>query len=64
MHENLAQENRFLSIDELSSLLHAKKMSIYRWTSQKTIPHLRMGRRLLFERSEIEKWLETKRVAK
>ena len=50
-------EKRYLSIDELSELLSIPKNTIYAKTSRREIPYVKIGKRLLFDRKEIESWL-------
>lgn len=52
----------YMTIEELSSLVRAPKTTVYRWTSERSIPFIKLGRRLLFDRAEIDRWLEAKRV--
>ncbi|WP_423826658.1 helix-turn-helix domain-containing protein [Seleniivibrio woodruffii] len=46
-------------MEELSSFLKIPKSSIYKMTYRKLIPHLRIGRRILFLDSEITTWITT-----
>jgi excisionase family DNA binding protein len=50
---------KFLSIDELAAMLGIAKATIYSWTHKKTIPHIKLSRRLLkFRESDILAWIE------
>lgn len=51
----------FLSIDELSEALNIPKPTLYRYTSTSDIPCSKRGRKLKFKRSEVERWLMTRR---
>jgi len=55
-------EQSLLSLDELSAYISVPKSTIYTWTHQKKIPHVKIGRSLKFERREIDYWVENRRV--
>lgn len=50
-------QKRYLTLDELAELLSIPRNTIYAKTSRREIPFLKVGRRLMFDRHEIEKWL-------
>jgi excisionase family DNA binding protein len=52
----------YLDIDELSRLIHLSKSQLYMMTSTRKLPHLKVGRRVLFDPEQIERWLDTRRV--
>ena len=47
-----------LTIEELSEEYDIPKGTIYAWTSQRKIPHIKKGKRLYFDREAIEEWLK------
>lgn len=51
---------KYLTIDEVCSILQVKRHYIYRLTSRKQIPFVKLGRFLRFERDKIEEWLKDK----
>lgn len=53
----------YLTLEEFCDLVHAPRRTVYQWTHLKQVPHLRIGRRLLFDRAEITAWLDTRRVS-
>jgi len=53
---------QYIDIDELAGLIHVSKSQIYMMTSTRQIPHLKVGRRVLFDPEQIERWLAEKRV--
>ena len=55
-------EKDFLSIDELSELTGLKKATIYAKRSMREIPAYKFGRELRFKRSEVEDWINAKRL--
>ena len=55
------QEDKWFSLNELCKYLpgHPAKSTIYRKTSNRSIPHKRVGGRLIFLKSEIDLWLQS-----
>ena len=47
-----------LTIEQLAELLGVKVSWIYAQTSAKKIPFLKLGGRLRFRRSDVERWIE------
>jgi excisionase family DNA binding protein len=53
-----------MSITELSEFLSMSKSHIYTLTSNKKIPHIKLlGKKLLFSRTDITKWIKSKSVS-
>jgi len=46
-----------LTISDLSIMLRLSKSTIYTYTSKNTIPHIKLGTKVLFDRKDIEKWV-------
>ena len=53
-------EKRLIGINEISEYLDISKATLYSWTLQKRIPHIKMGRLLKFDLQEINEWLKRK----
>lgn len=54
---------KLLNIDELAEILGVAKATIYSWTSQNKIPHIKLGKRLLkFREQEVMDWVSKKSV--
>lgn len=51
-----------LNVNQVSEVLDLKVSTIYEKTSLKLIPHFKKGGKLLFMRSEIEKWVKEGKV--
>lgn len=51
-------QKRYLTLDELAELLNIPKNTIYAKTSRREIPFIKVGRRLVFDRQEIDQWLK------
>ena len=49
-----------LTVGEVAEYLGLSKDMIYKMTREKAIPHIRIGRRLVFKLDSIEKWLSEK----
>jgi excisionase family DNA binding protein len=55
--------DKLLDIGELSEILGVTKATIYSWTSQNKIPHIKLSKRLLkFREKEIIDWITAKSV--
>ena len=48
---------RMLSPEQVSEILQVKVSTIYQWTHQWFIPHIKVGRFVRFNETEILKWL-------
>jgi excisionase family DNA binding protein len=53
-------EKRLVGINEIAKYLDISKATLYSWTLQKRIPHIKMGRLLKFDLQEINEWLKRK----
>ena len=51
-----------LNINELSRKLKISVSTLYKWVSQKKIPYSKVGRRVIFDERDIEKWFEEKKL--
>ncbi len=59
-------KSRLWDIDEVARYLHISTGAVYKMTRRKAvdpIPHLKIGGRLRFRPSDIEKWLELMSVS-
>jgi len=54
----------YMNVLELSKLLKMSTSHIYSLTSTKKIPHIKLlGKKILFDKSEINNWLKSKSVS-
>jgi len=54
---------KLLSIDDLTEMLGVTKATIYSWTSQNKIPHIKLSKRLLkFRENDIIDWISKKSI--
>jgi excisionase family DNA binding protein len=51
------EENRFLDVNGLAEYIHMSESFVYKMVSNKSIPHIKLGTRTLFERSQIDNWV-------
>lgn len=56
-------EKRLLSVAEASQLLGMSESFLYKLAESKAIPHLRLGRAVRFDVSQIDTWLRKQSVA-
>ena len=56
------QTARILNIREASELVRLRPSTLYAYVSRRTIPHLKVGSRLLFDEDELRAWIDTHRV--
>ena len=68
MDEKLAESSKntqkrgLISVAELSEFTGVSTHTLYSWVLQRSIPFYKIGKLVRFNISEIEKWLETKKV--
>lgn len=55
-------EKNYIGIKELSEYLDIPIGTLYAWTHQRKIPHLKLGKTLKFDLQKIEVWLKKKEV--
>jgi len=51
------EEKKFLDVQELTEYIHMSESYVYKMVSKKSIPHIKLGTRTLFERNQIDKWV-------
>jgi excisionase family DNA binding protein len=55
---------KFITVTELADALSVPVATVYHWSSTGTGPRrIRVGKRVLFRITEIERWLESRTVA-
>ena len=50
-------ENRYLNVAQLAEYLQISKSNIYKRTTNGSIPNIKMRKRVLFDKYEIDKWM-------
>ena len=62
--EFIQPKDAYLNVSELSTLLKMSSSHIYTLTSTKKIPHIKLlGKKILFDKKEIDTWLKSKTVS-
>ncbi len=51
-------EKRLVSVEEAAKYLGVQKSTIYSWAWRRKIPSVKMGRRLLFDREDLDRMIE------
>ena len=49
--------SQLLNVKELCEYLRVSKPTVYRMTSQREIPMIKLGNRVLFDKEKIDEWL-------
>lgn len=63
LHEQFMLSKETLTLEDVCKYLNLSQSYVYKLTSARQIPHFKpTGKRLYFDRSEIVKWLKSKRV--
>lgn len=52
------KERILISVNEAAQMLNLSKSYLYRETRNRTIPHVRIGSRILFRLSDLNSWIE------
>jgi excisionase family DNA binding protein len=53
-----SKQKKFLTLEQVSDLLGLSKGYLYKQTSSKKIPYYKIGRKIVFEESKLNSWLE------
>jgi len=56
-------EDPFLTRDEVMRYLRIKRSTLQRLMNRKEFPWFKLDRRVLFKKSDIDRWIESKRVS-
>ncbi len=49
---------KLLTVEEIADYLRVKPSTIYQWTHQRFIPHVKLGNRVRFRLSQVDRWIE------
>ncbi|MCZ6625220.1 MAG: helix-turn-helix domain-containing protein [Deltaproteobacteria bacterium] len=52
---------RLLSVAEAATYLGVQKSTIYSWAWRRKIPSVKMGRRLLFDREDLDRMIQERK---
>ena len=53
----MTEELNFLTVRMLTKYIHVCESTVYHWVGKGTIPHIKLGGRILFDREEIDRWV-------
>ena len=56
-HQQSDVPDRILSLKETAIYLNLAEQTVYGFTSKQQIPFIKKGKKLYFQKSELEKWL-------
>ncbi|MBC7523673.1 MAG: helix-turn-helix domain-containing protein [Flavobacterium sp.] len=59
---DIPDSNQIMNISEVATYIKVAKTTIYGMTHRNTIPHYKNGKKLYFKKSEIDKWIFSKRI--
>ena len=51
-----------LTVDQIAAYLQVKPSTIYQWTHEGYIPHVKLGNLVRFRVSQVDRWLEKREV--
>ncbi len=51
-----------LTVDEAADFTRLSTKTLYTYASQKRIPHIKLGSRLMFDRFKLEEWIRSNAV--
>ncbi len=51
-----------LTIEEAAELTKLSVKTLYTYAEKEKIPHIKLGRRVLFEENKLEEWVSSQRV--
>jgi excisionase family DNA binding protein len=55
-------ENKILTLKKLCEYVDMSPSAIYKRTSERSIPHYKLGKKVYFKKEEIEEWITTNKV--
>jgi predicted DNA-binding transcriptional regulator AlpA len=54
----------YLTLPEVSALIHTPTATLYQWRTKRIgPPSIKVGRRVIYRRTDLEKWLEEQSAA-
>lgn len=56
-------EDRWLTVDDMCKYLSVTKDTIYKWIEQKNMPASKVGRKWMFKKIEVDKWVKSGKSA-
>jgi len=59
---SMENQSALINVQEAAALLNIAVNTLYEKTSEKLIPHYKHGKKIMFKRSELLAWVESRRV--
>lgn len=56
-------EDRWLTVDDISKYLSVTKDTIYKWIENRNMPAHKVGRKWMFQKSEVDEWVKSGKAA-
>ena len=56
-------EEKWLTVEEICDYLQVTKDTVYKWISKRNMPAHRVGKRWMFQRSEVDMWIKAGKAA-
>jgi excisionase family DNA binding protein len=56
------QTTNLLSVDEAAARLGVSKYTLRGWLFQRRLPHVKLGRRVLVDPNDLDRFIETSRI--
>lgn len=56
-NQNSQSHSRLLNAQEIAELIGVQPSTIYQWTHQSFIPHIKIGKLVRFNADDISRWL-------
>ncbi len=56
-------EEKWLTVEEICDYLQVTKDTIYKWIGNRNMPAHRVGRRWMFQKSEVDAWIKAGKAA-
>ena len=55
--------DKWLTVEEICTHLNVSKDTIYKWIDQKSMPAHRVGRKWMFQKTEVDTWVKVGKAA-
>ena len=56
-------EDRWLTVDDICKYLSVTKDTVYKWIDYKDMPANKVGRKWMFQKSEVDRWVKSGKAA-
>ncbi len=60
--ESLKSSHHLLTIQEAAQYAGVSPTTLYKWVSQRKIPHIKLGRLVKFDPGKVEEWIKQQTV--